>query len=147
MNVEEPDPQRVKTGVSATKKGPMHVMEKGGNQQEFVSPPKPEVSKVPPVSKDTAVQESQPKKDSSEDLDTSNSSAVPAASETVASLDETESEQDPEHRAPPALHTRAAVVPTLPVVEELRLAPSVTSLGSLPSSCFELSSSNLDLHK
>lgn len=146
LNVEEPDPQRVKAGVGATKKGPMHVMEKGGNQQEFVPPPKPEVSKVPPVSKDTAVQESQPKKDSSEDLDTSNSSAVPAASETVASLDETESEQDPEHRAPSALHTRAAVVPTLPVVEELRLAPSVTSLGSLPSSCFELSSSNLDLH-
>jgi len=108
---------------------------------------KPAVSKVPPVRKDTAVQESQPKKDSSEDLDTSNSSAVPAASETVASLDETESEQDPEHRGPSALHTRAAVVPTLPVVEELRLAPSVTSLGSLPSSCFELSSSNLDLHK
>lgn len=147
MNVEEPDPQRVKAGVGAMKKGPMHVMEKGGNQQEFVPPPKPEVSKVPPVSKDTAVQESQPKKDSSEDLDTSNSSAVPAASETVASLDETESEQDPEHRGPSALHTRAAVVPTLPVVEELRLAPSVTSLGSLPSSCFELSSSNLDLHK
>uniref|UniRef100_G1NI63 Extended synaptotagmin-3 n=1 Tax=Meleagris gallopavo TaxID=9103 RepID=G1NI63_MELGA len=146
LNVEEPDPQRVKTGVSASKKGPMHVMENGGNQQEFVTPPKPEVSKVPPVSKDTAVQESQPKKDKSEDLDTSDSSAMPAASETVASLDETESDQDLEHRVPSALHTRAAVVPMLPVVEELRLAPSVTSLGSLPSSCFELSSSNLDLH-
>ncbi|XP_042733804.1 extended synaptotagmin-3 [Lagopus leucura] len=146
LNVEEPDAQRVQTGVSALKKGPMHVMEKGGNQQEFVSPPKPEVSKVPPVSKDTAVRESQPKKDNSEDLDTSNSSAMPAASETVASLDETESDKDLEHRVPSALHTRAAVVPTLPVVEELRLAPSVTSLGSLPSSCFELSSSNLDLH-
>ncbi|EOB00593.1 Extended synaptotagmin-3, partial [Anas platyrhynchos] len=128
------------------RQGPVHVTEKGGNQQKFVSPPKPEVSKVPPVSKDTAVLESPPKKDSSEDLDTNDSSAVPVASETIAGLNETESEQKPEHHLSSALHTRAVVVPTLPIVEELRLAPSVTSLGSLPSSCFELSSSNLDLH-
>lgn len=147
MNVEEPDPQSIKAGGNASKQGPVHVTEKGGNQQKFVSPPKPEVSKVPPVSKDTAVLESPPKKDSSEDLDTNDSSAVPVASETIAGLNETESEQKPEHHLSSALHTRAVVVPTLPIVEELRLAPSVTSLGSLPSSCFELSSSNLDLHK
>ncbi|NXS75958.1 ESYT3 protein, partial [Pandion haliaetus] len=146
LNVEEPDPQRVKAGVSASKQGPVRVMEKGGNQQNFVSAPKPEVSKVPPVSKDSVALESLLKKDSREDLDANDSSAAPVPSETVAGLNETECEQNPEHHPLPALHTRAAVVPTLPVVQELRLAPSVASLGSLPSSCFELSSSNLDLH-
>ncbi|KAM6332441.1 extended synaptotagmin-3 [Podargus strigoides] len=145
LNVEEPDPQRVKAGVGALKQGPVRVMEKCGNQQKFVSTPKPEVSKVPPVSTDSAALESLLKKDSREDLDTNSSSAEPVPSETVAGLNETEHEQNAEHR-PSVLHTRAAVVPTLPVVQELRLAPSVTSLGSLPSSCFELSSSNLDLH-
>uniref|UniRef100_A0A8C0F7K9 Extended synaptotagmin-3 n=1 Tax=Bubo bubo TaxID=30461 RepID=A0A8C0F7K9_BUBBB len=146
LNVEEPDPQRVKAGVNASKQGPVRVM-KGGNQQKFASPPKPEVSKVPPVSKDSAPLEAVPKKDGREDLDTNDSSAAPAPSETIAGFNETEHEQNPEHHPSSALHTRAAVVPTLPVVQELRLAPSVTSLGSLPSSCFELSSSNLDLHK
>jgi len=147
LNVEEPDPQRVKAGVSASKQGPVRVTEKSGNQQKFVSPPKPEVSKVPPMSKDSAALESLPKKDSREDLDTNDSSAAPVPSETVAGLNEAEREQNPERRPSSALQTRAAVVPTLPVVQELRLAPSVTSLGSLPSSCFELSSSSLDLHK
>ncbi|KAF1498334.1 Extended synaptotagmin-3, partial [Eudyptula minor novaehollandiae] len=146
LNVEEPDPQRVKSGVSASKQGPVRVVEKGGNQQKFVSPPNPEVSKVPPVSKDSAALESLLKKGSREDLDTNDNSAAPVPSETVAGLNEAEREQNPEHRPSSALHTRAAVVPTLPVVQELRLAPSVASLGSLPSSCFELSSSNLDLH-
>ncbi|NXG44678.1 ESYT3 protein, partial [Psilopogon haemacephalus] len=146
FNVEEPDPQRVKIGVNASKQGPVHVVEKCGNQQKFASTLKPEVSKVPPVSKDSAALESLPEKDSREDLDTNGSSAAP--SETVASLNETEQQQNAEHHpaAAAALHTRAAVVPSLPVVQELRIAPSVTSLGSLPSSCFELSSSNLDLH-
>lgn len=109
------------------------------------SAPKPEVSKVPTASKDSAGLESLPKQDSREDLDANGSSAAP--SETAASLNETEQEQNGEHHSSSTLHTRAAVVPTLPVVQELRIAPSVTSLGSLPSSCFELSSSNLDLHK
>ncbi|NXP80638.1 ESYT3 protein, partial [Ramphastos sulfuratus] len=145
FNVEEPDPQRVKIGVNASKEGPVRVLEKGENQQKSASTLKPEVSKVPPVSKDSAPLESLPEKDSREDLDTNGSSAAP--SETVASLNETERQQNAERfPAAAALHTRAAVVPTLPVVQELRIAPSVTSLGSLPSSCFELSSSNLDLH-
>ncbi|KAM6070248.1 extended synaptotagmin-3 isoform 1-T1 [Chlamydotis macqueenii] len=146
LNVEEPDPQRVKAGVNASKQGPVRVVEKGGNQQKFVSPPKPEVSKVPPVSRDSAALESLLKKDSREDLDTNESSAAPVPSETVAGLNEAECEQNPEHHPSSALHTRAAAAPTLPVVRELRLAPSVASLGSLPSSCFEFSSSNLDLH-
>ncbi|KAJ7407740.1 Extended synaptotagmin-3 [Willisornis vidua] len=144
LNVEEPDPQRVKAGVNASKQGPVRVVEKGGNQQKFVSPP--EVSKIPPVSKDSAAFESLPKKDSTEDLDTKDSSAGPAPSETVAGPDEAEHKQNPEHRPPSVPHSEAAAVPALPVVQELRLAPSVTSLGSLPSSCFELSSSNLDIH-
>ncbi|NXA09444.1 ESYT3 protein, partial [Sapayoa aenigma] len=143
LNVEEPDPQRVKAGVSASKQGPVRVMEKSGNQQKFVSPP--EDPKVPPVSKDSAAIESLTKKDSGEDLDTKDSSA-PAPSETVAGPDGAEHKQNPEHCPPSAPHNGAAAVPTLPVVQELRLAPSVTSLGSLPSSCFELSSSNLDIH-
>ncbi|XP_074001303.1 extended synaptotagmin-3 [Numenius arquata] len=145
LNVEEPDPQRVKAGVNVSKQGPVHAMEKGGSQQKFASPPKPEASKVPPASKDSAAVESLPKKDSREDLDTNDSSAAPVPSETVAGLNETERDQKAEHHPSSALQTRAAVAPTLPVVQELRLAPSVTSLGSLPSSCFELSSSNLDL--
>ncbi|NXF93941.1 ESYT3 protein, partial [Eubucco bourcierii] len=145
FSVEEPDPKRVKIGVNASKQGPVRVVEKSGNQQKSASTPKPEVSIVPPVSKDSAPLESLPEKDSREDLDVNGSSAAP--SETVASLNETERQQNAEHHpAAAALHTRAAVVPTLPVVQELRIAPSVTSLGSLPSSCFELSSSNLDLH-
>ncbi|XP_054237230.1 extended synaptotagmin-3 [Indicator indicator] len=144
FNVEEPDPQRVKVGVNVSKHGPVRVVEKGGNHQKSASTLQPEVSKVPPVSKDSAALESLPKQDSREDLDTNGSSAAP--SETAASLNETEREQNAEHHPAAALHTRAAVVPTLPVVQELRIAPSVTSLGSLPSSCFELSSSNLDLH-
>uniref|UniRef100_A0A663N5X0 Extended synaptotagmin 3 n=1 Tax=Athene cunicularia TaxID=194338 RepID=A0A663N5X0_ATHCN len=142
LNVEEPDPQRVKAGVNASKQGPVRVV-KGGNQQKFASPPKPEVSKVPPVSKDSAPLEAVPKKDGGEDLDTNDSSAAPAPSETIAGFNETEHEQNPEHHPSSVVHTRAAVVPTLPVVQELRLAPSVTSLGSLPSSCFELSSTEL----
>lgn len=122
-------------------------MEKGGNQQKFGSPPNPEVSKTPHVSKDSAALESLLKKDSRDNLDTNDSSAAPVPSETVAGLNEAELEQNPEHRLSSALHTRAAVAPALPVVQELRLAPSVASLGSLPSSCFELSSSNLELHK
>ncbi|NXU85253.1 ESYT3 protein, partial [Xiphorhynchus elegans] len=144
LNVEEPDPQRVKAGVNASKQGPVRVVEKGGNQQKFVSPP--EVSKVPPVSKDSAALESLPKKDSTEVLDTKDSSAVPVPSETVAVPDEAEHKQNPEQRPPSVPPSGAAAVPALPVVQELRLAPSVTSLGSLPSSCFELSSSNLDIH-
>ncbi|NXF01633.1 ESYT3 protein, partial [Smithornis capensis] len=143
LSVEEPDPQRVKTGVNASKQGPVHVMEKGGNQRKFVSPP--EDSKVPPVSKDSSAVESLTKKDSGEDLDTKHSSA-PVPSETVAGPDGTEHKQNPEHCPPSVPHSGAAAVPALPVVQELRLAPSVTSLGSLPSSCFELSSSNLDIH-
>ncbi|XP_010140868.1 PREDICTED: extended synaptotagmin-3 [Buceros rhinoceros silvestris] len=141
LNVEEPDPQRVKAGVSASKQGPVRVVEKGGNDPKFAFPPNPEVSEVTPMGKDSAALESLPKKDSKEDLDTNDSSAAP--SETTG-LNETEHEQNPEHDPPSALHTRVA--PMLSVVEELRLAPSVASLGSLPSSCFELSSSNLDLH-
>uniref|UniRef100_A0A8B9P3D1 Extended synaptotagmin 3 n=1 Tax=Apteryx owenii TaxID=8824 RepID=A0A8B9P3D1_APTOW len=145
LSVEEPDPQRVKAGVNASKQDPVRVTEKGGNQHKYVPPPKPEVSKVPLVSKDSAALESLTKKDSSEDVDTNDSSAEPVANDTVAGLTETESEQNPEHRLSATLQTRAAVVPTLPVIQELRLAPSVASLGSLPSSCFDLSSSNLDL--
>ncbi|NXU47982.1 ESYT3 protein, partial [Turnix velox] len=145
LNVAEPDPQRVKVGVSTSKQGPVHVMEKGGNQQKFASPPQTEVSKVLPVSKDSAAVESLPKKDSREDLGTSDSMVAPAPSETVAGLNETEHEQNMEQHPPTVLHTRATMVPALPVLQELRLAPSITSLGSLPSSCFELSSSNLEL--
>ncbi|NWS74290.1 ESYT3 protein, partial [Crotophaga sulcirostris] len=146
LNVEEPDPQRIKAGVSASKQGPAHVTEKGGNQQKFVSPPKPEVSKAAPVNKDSEALEPLLKNGSREDLDIDDSSAAPALSETVAGLNEGDHEINPEHRPLSALHTRTVVVPTLPIVEEMRLAPSITSLGSLPSSCFELSSSNLDLH-
>ncbi|NXY27556.1 ESYT3 protein, partial [Pomatorhinus ruficollis] len=143
LKVEEPDPQRVKTGVNASKPGPVHATEKAGNQQKFSSPP--QVSKVPPMSKDSVVLESLPKKDSGEDLDAKDSSGAPVASETVSSLDEAEGKQNPEH-GPSALPSGAAAMPTLPVLQEMRVAPSVTSLGSLPSSCFELSSSNLDIH-
>ncbi|NXM89543.1 ESYT3 protein, partial [Oenanthe oenanthe] len=143
LNVEEPDPQRVKTGVNASKPGPVHVTEKAANQQ-FASPP--QVSKVPPMSKDTAALESLPKKDSGEDLDTKDSSEAPVPSETVSGLNEAEGKQNPEHGPPSALPSGAVAVPTLPVLQEMRVAPSVTSLGSLPSSCFELSSSNLDIH-
>ncbi|XP_041897624.1 extended synaptotagmin-3 isoform X1 [Corvus kubaryi] len=144
LNVEEPDPQRVKAGVNASKPGPVRVTEKAGNQQKFASPP--QVSKVPPMSKDSAALESLPKKDSGEDLDTKDSSAAPVPSETVSGLGEAEGKQNAEHGPPSALPSGAAAVPTLPVLQEMRLAPSVTSLGSLPSSCFELSSSNLDIH-
>ncbi|NWI42244.1 ESYT3 protein, partial [Picathartes gymnocephalus] len=145
LNVEEPDPQRVKAGVSASKPGPVHVTEKAGNQQKFVSPP--QVSKVPPMSKDSAALESLPKKDGGEDLGTKDSSAAPVPSETVSGLNEAEDKQNPERGRPlSALPSGAAAVHTLPVLQEMRLAPSVTSLGSLPSSCFELSSSNLDIH-
>ncbi|NXQ07301.1 ESYT3 protein, partial [Vidua macroura] len=143
LNVEEPDPQRVKAGVNASRLGPMHVTEKAGNQQKFSSP---QVSKVPPMSKDSAALESLPKKDSGEDLDTKDSSGAPVPSETVSGLDEAEGKQNPEHGPPSALPSGAAAMPTLPVLQEMRVAPSVTSLGSLPSSCFELSSSNLDIH-
>ncbi|NXT67635.1 ESYT3 protein, partial [Chaetops frenatus] len=143
LNVEEPDPQRVKAGVSASKPGPVRVTEKAGNQQKFVSP---QVSKAPPTSKDSAAPESLPKKDGGEDLDSKDSSAAPVPSETVSGLNEAEGKQNPEHGPPSALPSGAAAVPTLPVLQEMRLAPSVTSLGSLPSSCFELSSSNLDIH-
>ncbi|RLW04756.1 hypothetical protein DV515_00005658 [Chloebia gouldiae] len=142
LNVEEPDPQRVKAGVNASKLGPVHVTEKAGNQQKFSSP---QVSKVPPMSKDSAALESLPKKDS-EDLDTKDSSGAPVPSESVSGLDEAEGKQNPEHGPPSALPSGAAAMPTLPVLQEMRVAPSVTSLGSLPSSCFELSSSNLDIH-
>ncbi|PKU33229.1 hypothetical protein llap_16468 [Limosa lapponica baueri] len=97
LNIEEPDPQRVKAGVNASKQGPVCAMEKGGNQQKFASPPKPEASKVPPASKDSAAVESLPKKDSREDLDTNDSSAAPVPSETVAGLNETERDQKAEH--------------------------------------------------
>ncbi|NXH63322.1 ESYT3 protein, partial [Rhabdornis inornatus] len=143
LNVEEPDPQRVKAGVNALKPGPVRVTEKAGNQQKFTSPP--QVSKVPPMSKDTAALESLPKKDSGEDLDTKDSSGAPVPSETVSGLNEAEGKQNPEH-GPSVLPSGAVAVPTLPVLQEMRVAPSVTSLGSLPSSCFELSSSNLDIH-
>ncbi|NXX83345.1 ESYT3 protein, partial [Urocolius indicus] len=145
LNVEEPDPQRVKAAVNASKQGPVCGLEKGGNHQKFASPPKPEVSKVPPVSKDSAEPESLPKQNGKEDPDTNGSSAEP--SETVSGLNETQCEESAEHQPSSApLLTRAGAVPTLPVVQEMRLAPSVASLGSLPSSCFELSSSNLELH-
>uniref|UniRef100_A0A8C3R8M2 Extended synaptotagmin-3 n=1 Tax=Cyanoderma ruficeps TaxID=181631 RepID=A0A8C3R8M2_9PASS len=143
LKVEEPDPQRVKAGVNASKPGPMHATEKAGNQQKFSSPP--EVSKVPPMSKDSAALESLPKKDSGEDLDAKDSSGAPVPSEIVSNLDEAEGKQNPEH-GPSALPSGAAAMPTLPVLQAMRVAPSVTSLGSLPSSCFELSSSNLDIH-
>lgn len=99
------------------------------------------------MSKDSAALESLPKKDSGEDLDAKDSSAAPVPSETVCGLDEAEGKQNIERGLPSALPSGAAVMPTLPVLQEMRLAPSVTSLGSLPSSCFELSSSNLDVHK
>nr|XP_030133871.3 extended synaptotagmin-3 isoform X1 [Taeniopygia guttata] len=143
LNVEEPDPQRVKAGVNASKLGPVHVTEKAGNPQKFSSP---QVSKVPPMSKDSATLESLPKKDSGEDLDTKDSSGAPVPSVTVSGLDEAEGKQNAEHGAPSALPSGAVAMPTLPVLQEMRVAPSITSLGSLPSSCFELSSSNLDIH-
>ncbi|NWT07811.1 ESYT3 protein, partial [Vireo altiloquus] len=142
LNVEEPDPQRVKAGINVSKPGPIRATEKAGNEK-FASPP--QVSKVPPMSKDSAALESLLKKDSGEDLDTKDSSAAPVPSETVSGL-EAEGKQNPEHGPPSALPSGAAAMPTLPVLQEMRLAPSVTSLGSLPSSCFELSSSNLDIH-
>ncbi|XP_039565215.1 extended synaptotagmin-3 isoform X1 [Passer montanus] len=143
LNVEEPDPQRVKAGVNASKLGPVRVTEKAGNQQKFSSP---QVSKVPPMSKDSAALESLPKKDSGEDLVAKDSSGAPVPCEIVSDLDEAEGKQNPEHGPPSALPSGAVAMPTLPVLQEMRVAPSVTSLGSLPSSCFELSSSNLDIH-
>ncbi|KAM7049033.1 extended synaptotagmin-3 [Acridotheres tristis] len=143
LNVEEPDPQRVKAGVNASKPGPVCATEKAGNQK-FTSPP--QVSKVPPMSKDTAALETLPKKDSGEDLDAKDSSGASVPSETVSGLNEAEGKQNPEPGPPSVLPSGAAAVPTLPVLQEMRVAPSVTSLGSLPSSCFELSSSNLDIH-
>lgn len=123
----------------------MRVTEKAGNLQKFSSP---QVSKVPPMSKDSAAPESLPKKDSGgEDLDTKDSSGAPVPCETVSGLDNAEGKQNPEHGPPSALPSGAAAMPTLPILQEMRVAPSVTSLGSLPSSCFELSSSNLDIHK
>ncbi|XP_010225829.1 PREDICTED: extended synaptotagmin-3 [Tinamus guttatus] len=56
------------------------------------------------------------------------------------------SEEDAEPRLSAVLQSKGAAVPTRALVQEIRLAPSVASLASLPSSCFDLSSSSLDIH-
>ncbi|NXA42766.1 ESYT3 protein, partial [Eudromia elegans] len=143
LSVEEPDAQRVKAGASAPKPGPTRAAEKRGDQRTGVPLAKPGTSEAPPASGGSAALEPLPGQESRGDVGSEGSSAEPAGSEAVA---EPGSEAAAEPRLSAVLQSGGAAVPTRPLVQEIRLAPSVTSLASLPSSCFDLSSSSLDLH-
>uniref|UniRef100_A0A8D0HB73 Extended synaptotagmin-3 n=1 Tax=Sphenodon punctatus TaxID=8508 RepID=A0A8D0HB73_SPHPU len=149
MCIEEPNPENVYTGVNAVKQVPIPATEDGGNQGRPVLVPlsKPDVSKIPQGGKEPEVAETeskQPRKESNADLQGNGNLAAPVTNETLAGCNEQAGAGNLEPRPVSALQTIPAA-PLLPAVEELRLAPSVASLGSLASLNFGLSHSNLDL--
>ncbi|NWX90182.1 ESYT3 protein, partial [Nothoprocta pentlandii] len=137
LSVEEPDAPRGKVASGASKPGPVRPVAEQGTQRAPVPPPQPEASAAPPVSGGSAAPEPLPGQQSREP---EGSSAEPVGSEAGMS-----SERPVEARPVAPLQSRGAAVPMRPLVQEMRLAPSVASLASLPSSCFDLSSSSLDL--
>ncbi|XP_019409119.1 PREDICTED: extended synaptotagmin-3 [Crocodylus porosus] len=145
LNIEEPDPLSVSSGVNALKQLPVPVAEKGGSQAKYFPPPKTEASKIPQVTKNSAVPEAEPaRKESNADLTAHEHLAGPVK-DTAADCIEPAGAQNPEPQPPATLHTRILPAPSMPALQELGLAPSIGSLGSLPSSCFDLSRTNPDL--
>ncbi|XP_034641709.1 extended synaptotagmin-3 [Trachemys scripta elegans] len=135
--IKEPDPQSTYTGVNALKQVPVPAAEKDGNQCKNPLPSKAEPSKMPHVSKDSGVPESkETKEESSADLAGSENPEGPAVNETIAELNAPAGGHNLESQPLVTLPTRTL---------ELHAAPSVASLGSLASSCFELDHSNPNL--
>ncbi|XP_038276876.1 extended synaptotagmin-3 isoform X2 [Dermochelys coriacea] len=128
--IKEPDPQSNYTSVNALKQVPLLAAEKGGNQCKNPLPSKPEPSKMPHVSKDSGVPESkEAKKESNADLTGSENPAGPTINETITELNAPAGAQNLETQPLESLPTRTL---------EHNAAPSVASLGSHASSCFEL---------
>ncbi|XP_067405674.1 extended synaptotagmin-3 isoform X2 [Emydura macquarii macquarii] len=144
--IKEPDPESNHAGVNALKQVPVPAAEKGGNQCKYPLPPKTETSKMPHVSKDSGMPESnEAKKESNADLPGNKNPVGPAGNETIAKLNAPVGAHNLEPQPLVMLPTRISATPLLPTLLEHNAAPSVASLGSLASSCCELNHSNPNL--
>nr|XP_025034581.1 extended synaptotagmin-3 [Pelodiscus sinensis] len=135
--IKEPDPQSNNTGGKALKQVPVPAAEKGGNQHKSPLPPKIEPSKVSHVSKDSGVPEAKgAKKESTAGLTVIEHPAGSAVNENSAEFNAPAGSQYLEPHPLVTLPTRKL---------EHSAAPSVASLSSFATSCFELDS-NLALN-
>ncbi|KAL8221202.1 UNVERIFIED_CONTAM: hypothetical protein K2H54_061338 [Gekko kuhli] len=153
LSIEQPDPENMYIGVNALKQVPIPATEEEGNEGKMQLPPpaplpppplpsKTEVLKAPPRSKDLTMPEST--LEISPNLNVTENQ--PVVIEAAATINEQARPRglDTASLAPPQSISAA---PTLPALQRLRLAPSLVSLGSLASSNFDFTCSNLDLYK
>ncbi|XP_048342837.1 extended synaptotagmin-3 isoform X2 [Sphaerodactylus townsendi] len=152
LSIEQPDPENTYTGVNALKHVPIPATEEEGNEGKMqLPPPRPpplppppsrtEGPKPPQGRRDLRVPEFTPEIGANLNI-TANQ---PLVIEHAAAINE-----QPRLRG---LHPRSLVppqpistAPTLPALQRLRGAPSIASLGSLGSSNFDITCSNLDLY-
>lgn len=100
------------------------------------------MSKAPQESKDLVIPES--RKESNASLNVNENLTGPIVIEAVQGINEQASTDglNPKSLIPPRT---VAAAPRLPALQRLQLAPSVISLGSIASSHFDVTCSNLDL--
>nr|XP_056717137.1 extended synaptotagmin-3 [Euleptes europaea] len=155
LSVEQRDPENMYSGIHALKQVPIPATEEEGNEGKMQLPPprpppplpvpplpsKSEVLKPPQGSKDLSMPESI--QEISANLSVTENQ--PLVIEAAAAINEQARPRglDPRSLAPPQPISAA---PTLPALQRLQLAPSIASLGSLASSCFDVTCSNLDLY-
>ncbi|XP_077176430.1 extended synaptotagmin-3 [Paroedura picta] len=154
LSIEQPDPENMYTGVNALKQVPIPATEEDGNEGKMPlpapaplppplppPPPKMEVLKAPQGSKDSSMPEStqqiSPHLTGTEDQ--------PVVIEAAAAINERTRPRglDAPSLAPPQPFPAGL---TLPALQRIQLAPSIASLGSLASSHFDVTCSNLDLY-
>ncbi|XP_053103587.1 extended synaptotagmin-3 [Hemicordylus capensis] len=153
LGIEEPDPESIYTGVNALKQVPIPATEQAGNQGKTQLPPPPPrppppkvmVSKAPRENRDLGIPESKGDgQDSNADLNAKENLTGPIVTETVAGINEQAGTGglDPKSLTLPQTIPAA---PTLPALQRLQVAPSIMSLGSIASTNFDVTCSNLDL--
>uniref|UniRef100_A0A6J0SFY6 Extended synaptotagmin-3 n=1 Tax=Pogona vitticeps TaxID=103695 RepID=A0A6J0SFY6_9SAUR len=152
LDIEEPDPESKYTGINALKQVPVPATEDTKDTKPHLPPPpqaapiKAEVSPVPKRNKDSGLLESTG--DREEDKANSNINEKPAEPVTIETTSGINKQTDVSglDPKPPMLPQVIPATPALPALQRVRLAPSIATLGSLGSSNFDVTCSNLDLH-
>ncbi|XP_074856948.1 extended synaptotagmin-3 isoform X2 [Carettochelys insculpta] len=135
LYIKEPEPQSNNSSNNALNQVPVPATEKGGNQYKSPLLATMEPSKIPHVSKGSGVLESKDAtKERNPDLMQTGNLAGPAVHQITAELNAPTGSQN----------LKPPLSVTLPRrVQERSAAPSIASVSSLASSCFELSRGSL----
>ncbi|XP_042303119.1 LOW QUALITY PROTEIN: extended synaptotagmin-3 [Sceloporus undulatus] len=152
LDIEKPDPESTYTGTNAFKNVPIPVTEQDGNQDnaQLLPPPPPpqpplpkvEVPKAPDEDKDGGMPKSTGDTQvNNANLNVNEKLEEPIVVEAVSGINE--------QAGPGGVDSKFLTLPKkaamLPALRRLQLAPSLASMGSLGSSNFDVTCSNLDL--